>query len=65
MINFIKELLSEVEVNVSALILGFIICLIFSLVVYLLDGDLSSNLLTLNITLIGAITGREIFSNRK
>lgn len=62
--DFIKELLSSVEVNISTLMFGFVICLIFSLVMYVINGDISSNLLTLNLTLIGAIAGREIFGGR-
>lgn len=59
--NFnLKDGLSIDEAKVSALILCLVICFIFVLVKYQLDGDISDNIVLVFQTLVAAVTGVNI-----
>jgi len=55
--KFISDLISIEEKRISALIVGFIITLIFSLFIYYEDKDISTNLLSILQTLIFGVIG--------
>lgn len=59
--NFnLKDGLSIDEAKVSALILCLVICFIFVLVKYQLDGDISDNIVLVFQTLVAAVAGVNI-----
>ncbi|NBI28575.1 hypothetical protein [Chengkuizengella marina] len=63
--NLFDKVFSVDEVKVSALILIFLISSFFGLTMYVLDGDISDNLLTFMSTLIYAIAGINAFNMAK
>ena len=58
--GFWKDGLSIDETKSSSLIISMLIVLIFSLVMYVLRGDITDNLLSLALMLIGIVGGYNI-----
>jgi len=58
--DFLKELLSGDNEKVYTLMFLAIITVISSLIFYKLDGDISNNLLSLNMIIIGGLIGDKV-----
>ena len=63
--NFLKDGLSVDETKVSMLMIAFIITLSFTLYMYYVNGFVGAELITLNSSLILAITGINVTSKIK
>ncbi|MDP5276476.1 hypothetical protein [Chengkuizengella axinellae] len=63
--NLFDKVFSIDEIKVSALVLILIVTSIFGLVMYVLDGDITANLLTFMSTLIYSIVGINAFNLAK
>ncbi len=63
--EFLKEFLSENNEKVYTLMFLAIITVVSSLVFYKIDGDISNNLLNLNMIIIGGLIGDKVVNSFK